>query len=148
MKINALGFAFLPLLASCNNNNKSTLTKNFIHAGPGYSKSVAVSDCSVKTIYVSGLTGEGENLEAQTRFAFENVKTELESAGVSYKDILKMNTYMVNYKQEYIDLFRKIRKEILGERDMPARTIVGVSTLVDSKKLIEMEAIAVITIIK
>ena len=148
MKKHAVGYLFLLLFTSCSNKLQSTLTKEFIHAGPGYSKAVTVSTGRVKTIYVAGLTGEGNDLEAQTRSAFENIKTELESAGASYKDIVKMNTYIVNYKPEYIGLFRKIRKEILGEKDMPASTIVGVSALADNNKLIEIEAIAVITIVK
>ena len=96
------------------------------------------------TIYIAGLTGDGTDLETQTRSTFQNIITELEATGATLKDVIKMNTYIVNYKTSDIEVFRKVRKEIMGEMDMPASTVVGVQALAASNKLIEIEAIAVI----
>ncbi len=142
------GFGIILLLNGCNNKIHSHIQKEFLHAGPGYSKAVVISNGNTKTIYVAGLTGDGEDFEAQTRATFNNIKTELESAGATFKDVVKMNTYIVNYKPELIDIFRRIRKEIMGEKEMPASTVVGVPALAAKDKMIEIEAIAIIEIKK
>lgn len=133
------------MFSSCSTALRSGVTKQFIHAGPGYSKAVVITSGHVKTIYVAGLTGDGKDLSEQTRSTFLNIKTELEACGASLKDIVKMNTYIVDYAPSYIDQFRAIRKEILGEKEMPASTVIGVSALAAKDKVIEIEAIAVIS---
>jgi enamine deaminase RidA (YjgF/YER057c/UK114 family) len=148
MKKQFIGLLFLLILVSCNSKLQIGLTKEFIHPGPGYSKAVIVTNGNVKTIYVAGLTGDGNDLEAQTRSAFANIKTELEAAGAAFKDIVKTNTYIVNSNPEKVALFRSIRKETLGEKEMPASTLLGVPVLASPDKLIEIEVIAVFQIIK
>ncbi len=148
MKRQYIVLVFTLIFSSCATKFHGITTKQFIHAGPGYSKVVAVISNNIKTIYIAGLTGDGDNLETQTRAVFANIKTELEAAGATLKDVVKMNTYIVNYQPENIEVFRKVRKEILGETDMPASTIVGVQALAASNKIIEIEAIAVIQINK
>ena len=150
MKINnntiPLWILAITLFSACANKITNTATKEFIHGNGHFSKAVTVSANNVKTIYISGLTGDGDNLEAQTRSTFANIKIELEAAGASLKDIVKINTYIVNYKPEDIEVFRKVRKEILGEKDMPASTVVGVQALAVTDKTIEIEVIAVLNI--
>ncbi|MCX6210742.1 MAG: RidA family protein [Bacteroidetes bacterium] len=136
------------LLSSCSNKVQTHIQKEFLHAGPGYSRAVVITNGNTKTIYVAGLTGDGEDFETQTRATFNNIKTELEGAGATLKDVVKMNTYIVNYKPELIDIFRKVRKEIMGEKEMPASTVVGVPALAAKDKMIEIEAIAIIEINK
>ena len=135
-------------LSSCNNKLQSNFSKKFQHAGPGYSKAVVVTNGNTKTIYVAGLTGDGEDFETQARATFNNIKIELEDAGATLKDVVKMNTYIVNYKPELVDIFRKVRKEIMGEKEMPSSTVVGVPALAAKDKMIEIEAIAIIEINK
>jgi 2-iminobutanoate/2-iminopropanoate deaminase len=144
MKKLLAGFITIFFLHACNKQAQQNLTKQFFHPGPGYSKAVAVTNGNTSTIYIAGLTGDGKNLEEQTRATFLNIKTELEAAGASFKDVVKMNTYIVNYKPDDIKIFRAVRKELLGEVNMPASTVVGVQSLVGTDKLIEIEAIAVI----
>ncbi|MFC4231374.1 RidA family protein [Parasediminibacterium paludis] len=136
------------IMSSCNHKVVMAVSKTFIHPGSGYSKAVVVISNDVKTIYIAGLTGDGNDLEAQTKATFANIKIELEAAGAGLKDIVKMNTYIVNYQSDDIEIFRKIRKEILGESNMPASTVVGVQALAAKGKLIEIDAIAVININK
>ena len=136
------------LLSACSKKIQTHMQKEFLHAGPGYSKAVVITNGNIKTVYVAGLTGEGEDFETQTRATFNNIKTELEGAGATLKDVVKMNTYIVNYKPELIDIFRRVRKEIMGEKEMPASTVVGVPALAAKDKMIEIEAIAIIEINK
>ena len=137
-------FTFCISIIGCVSKISNTVAKQFIHAGPGYSKAVVVTTGKTVTIYIAGLTGDGADLEMQTRSTFQNIITELEAAGATLKDVVKMNTYIVNYKTPDIEIFRKVRKEIMGEKDMPASTVVGVQALAVANKLIEIEAIAVI----
>jgi enamine deaminase RidA (YjgF/YER057c/UK114 family) len=136
------------LMSACSNKIQTHIQKEYLHAGAGYSKAVVITNGNTKTIYVAGLTGDGEDFEAQTRATFNNIKTELEGAGATLKDVVKINTYIVNYKPELIDIFRKVRKEIMGEKEMPASTVVGVPALAAKDKMIEIEAIAIIEINK
>ena len=135
---------FCTSIIGCVSKISNTVAKQFIHAGPGYSKAVVVTTGKTVTIYIAGLTGDGTDLETQTRSTFQNIITELEATGATLKDVIKMNTYIVNYKTSDIEVFRKVRKEIMGEMDMPASTVVGVQALAAANKLIEIEAIAVI----
>ncbi len=133
-------------IGSCTDNqqSKNFLQKEFINPGSGYSQVVSVASNNIKTLYVSGQIGAGDNLETQMRSALENLKVQLESSGATYSDIVKMNTYIVDYKPEYLDIFRDVRKEIMGDKDMPASTLVGVQSLATDEWLIEIEAIAIV----
>ncbi len=146
MKYLFTGVIILINTVSCNYKMQNITRKDFIDAVPGYSKAVVVRSASMKTIYVAGLTGDGNDLESQTRAAFNNIKTELEAVGASMKDVVKMNTYIVNYQPENIEIFRKVRKEIMGETNMPASTVVGVQALAAKNKLIEIEAVAIVNV--
>ncbi|MDI9364119.1 MAG: Rid family hydrolase [Flavobacterium sp.] len=95
-----------------------TASTLFIHAGLGYSNALLVLSSGVKTIYIAGLTGNGSNLEVQTKATFANIKAVFEAASASLKDIVKMNTYIVNYQPENIEVFRKVGKKILDETNM------------------------------
>ena len=149
MKIlNILLPCLLVLLIACENSSTQnhTFKKEFINPGPGYTQVVAVTTDNVKTIYISGQIGEGIGLDAQMRSALDNLKKQLTAAGATYKDLIKMNTYIVDYQPEQLDTFRNIRKEIMGDSDMPASTLVGVQSLAKSDWLIEIEAVAVVPV--
>jgi enamine deaminase RidA (YjgF/YER057c/UK114 family) len=120
------------------------IEKEYINPGPGYTQVVIATANGVKTIYVSGQVGEGKNLEEQTRSALLNVKKQLGQAGASFADVVKMNWYIVKYEENDLDIFRGVRKEIMGETNMPASTLVGVYSLFRKEYLIEIEAIAVV----
>ncbi len=100
------------------------------------------------TIYVSGqiaydangnLVGEGD-MRAQTRQVFNNIRSVLESAGSSLKDIVKINTYITD-GSKFMDMIA-VRSEIFGD-DPPASTAVVVAGLAFPALLIEVEAIAI-----
>ena len=124
--------------------NEVELTKTYIDPAQGYSQAVAVEANGIKTIYISGQVGSGENFEAQFRDALGKLFTTLENSGATFKDVTKYNTYIVNYQPEYLDTFRRVRKELLGDTNMPASTLVGVQALGLPKWGVEIEATAVV----
>ena len=119
------------------------LQREYINPASGYSNAVAVTNGNVKTLYVAGQVGSGETLEAQIRSSFEGVLKQLADGGATFKDVVKMNTYIVNYRQADLELFRRIRKEMFGEEEMPANTLVGVTSLVTDEIKVEMDAVAI-----
>ncbi len=118
--------------------------KAYIDTHNGYSEAVVVESAGVRTLYISGQVGEGADLEAQMRSALARLMKLLGDQGASMADVVKMNTYIVDYGPESLQVFRGVRKELMGEADMPASTLVGVAALAMPEWLIEIEAVAVV----
>lgn len=117
---------------------------------PAYSH-VAVASGS-RTIYIAGqvsidekgaVVGAGD-LGAQTEQVMRNMGKCLEAAGASFEHVVKITTYVVNYKPELRAAIGKARTPFFGDRPPPASTLVGVSALAAPEWLIEIEAIAVV----
>ena len=121
------------------------MIKNHIHTNEGFSQVVIVETETTKTLHISGQIGEGNNLESQTIATFKNLETLLKECNSSFEDVVKMNTYIVNFNPETdLPIFRKVRKEFLGNDNYPASTLVGVTVLGNRNWLIEIDAVAVI----
>ncbi len=121
------------------------IQKEYIDPSEGFSQTVIVKTGNYKTLYISGQIGSGTDLESQTLTTFKNLETQLYQANATFKDVVKMNTYIVNFQPETdLPIFRKVRKEFLGTENYPASTLVGVESLGRNEWLIEIEAIAVI----
>jgi enamine deaminase RidA (YjgF/YER057c/UK114 family) len=120
------------------------IEKTYVDTHNGYSEAVIINAAGQKTIYISGQIGEGPDLESQMRDALSKMERLLRGAGAGMDDIVKMNTYIVDYGPESLQVFRGVRKELLGDSDMPASTLVGVQSLALSEWLIEIEAVAVV----
>lgn len=121
-----------------------TLEKTYIDTHNGYSEAVVVESAGVRTVYISGQIGEGADLEAQMRSALARLMKLLGDQGASMADVVKMNTYIVDYGPESLQVFRGVRQELMGQTDMPASTLVGVEALAMPEWLIEIEAVAVV----
>nr|WP_314839605.1 RidA family protein [uncultured Flavobacterium sp.] len=121
------------------------IQKEYIDLSEGFSQTVLVKTGDFKTLYISGQIGIGDTLEAQVIATFQNLEQQLRKCNATFKDVVKMNTYIVNFNPETdLPIFRKIRNEFLGNENYPASTLVGVSVLGNKDWLIEIEAIAVI----
>jgi enamine deaminase RidA (YjgF/YER057c/UK114 family) len=105
-----------------------------------------------KTIFLSGqvsvnergeVIGKGD-LQAQTRRTFENLKIGLAAVGATFRDVVKMNIYVVGLKPEQVPMLRAVRSQYIAADQPPASTLVGVAALVGADWLIEIEAIAVV----
>src|SRR5262245_63882348 len=112
-----------------------------------------VTSTGGKTIHVSGqvavdergqVFGKGD-LKAQTERTFANLEVALKAAGASFRDVVKMNLYVVGLKPEQVPLIREVRARYVNRENPPASTLVGVSALVGADWLIEIEVVAVVT---
>jgi len=117
---------------------------------PAYSH-VAVAS-GARTVYIAGqvamdsqgnLVGAGD-LSAQTEQVMRNLGTALAAAGAGFADVVKITTYVVDYKPEMRAAIGKARTPFFAGREPPASTLVGVSALAAPGWLIEIEAIAVV----
>jgi enamine deaminase RidA (YjgF/YER057c/UK114 family) len=100
------------------------------------------------TIFIAGQVGidpQGkiaDGLRAQTVQVYENLKTALAAAGATFDHVLKVTTYVVNYKLEDRAILVEVRSRYLNAEHPPASTLVGVQALARPEFLIEIEAIA------
>lgn len=123
--------------------------KEYLHPNEGFSQVVTIATETTKTLYISGQIGIGADLEAQTIATFQNLENLLKECDSGFQDVVKMTTYIVNFNPEVdLPIFRKIRKQFLGNENYPASTLVGVTVLGNRDWLIEIEATAVIAIKK
>jgi enamine deaminase RidA (YjgF/YER057c/UK114 family) len=117
---------------------------------PAYSHVVVAS--GTRTIYTAGqvaidehgaLIGAGD-LAAQTAQAMRNVGLALAAAGATYANIVKITTYVVDYRPEHRTVIGQARAPFFAGGAPPASTLVGVSALALPEWLVEIEAVAVV----
>ena len=85
----------------------------------------------------------GDDIVSQTRQVFENLKAALAASGASFKDVVKLTSFLVDMSQ--LEKYRDVRSEYLkGLPDPPTSTTVAVPRLVREDYLLEVEAIAVL----
>jgi enamine deaminase RidA (YjgF/YER057c/UK114 family) len=80
-----------------------------------------------------------ETFESQVALVFENLGAVLASAGMTPKDLVKVNVYLL--RPEDIPALRAARDKFQGDA-RPASTLVVVSRLVRPEWLVEIEAVA------
>ena len=112
---------------------------------PGYSHVVEVTGPG-RTIYVAGQVGADRDLKippdarAQMVLAFENLKAALAEVGATFKDVVKINSYLLNIAD--LKHFREVRDMYINTAAPPASTLVVVSRLAIDGLLFEIEAVA------
>jgi enamine deaminase RidA (YjgF/YER057c/UK114 family) len=128
-------------------------TANFInpqamHRPTGYTHVVEVT--AGRPIYIAGqvafdragaLVGP-DDIRAQTRQVFDNLRVALQSVGASFEQVVKLNYYLVDASQ--LPAVREVRDEYVNTAQPPASTAVEVRRLVRDDLLIEVEAVAII----
>ena len=114
--------------------------------------SQVVAATGTRTIHTAGqvsidergaLVG-GNDLAAQTEQVMRNVGLALAAAGADFSHVVKITTYVVNYKPEHRAIIGKARAPFFAGGAPPASTLVGVSALALPEWLVEIEAIAVV----
>jgi reactive intermediate/imine deaminase len=114
-----------------------------VHPARGYSHAVKVGN----TVYVAGqiafdkdgnVVGKGD-IRAQAEQVFRNLQAVLAAAGASFKDVVKINTYLT--RAQDIPAVREVRSKYLAT-EPPASTLVVISALALPDLLIEVEAVA------
>lgn len=119
--------------------------KKYLHSREGFSQVVSIETRETITLHISGQIGDGKDLESQTIDTFKNLEALLKQCNASFEDVVKMNTYIVNFNPEIdLPIFRKVRNDFLGATNYPASTLVGVTILGNRNWLIEIEAIVII----
>lgn len=115
-----------------------------VHPTTGYSHAVRAGH----TLYVSGqVPRDVENrivdgdVDAQVRQVFANLQAVLEAAGGSFRNVVKMTTYLTD--REDFETWRRVRSEFVGE-PYPASTLVVVEALSHPEYVVEIEVVAVL----
>jgi enamine deaminase RidA (YjgF/YER057c/UK114 family) len=126
-------------------SNPKTLAKP-----PGYTYVVEATGPN-RLIFIAGqlgldldnrLVGGPGDFRAQATKAFENLKAALADAGASFKNVVKINNYLVD--MSHLSIYREVRDSFLNMKAPPASTLVAISTLARPGALFEIEAIAVL----
>ncbi len=86
----------------------------------------------------------GMDLGKQMRKALENVGHALEAAGASPADVVRIMTFVVDYRPEYAAVLGQAMAEFFGADNLPAATLVGVQALAMPEFLVEVQATAVV----
>ena len=116
----------------------------------GFSQVVIAS--GKKMVFVSGQTAwdarknivGGDSVLEQARQALRNLKTAIEAAGGTLKDIVALRIYVVDYQAESGTAVGTVLREFFSQENPPASTWIGVSALAVPEFLIEIEATAVL----
>ncbi|MFN3659252.1 MAG: RidA family protein [Pseudolabrys sp.] len=117
---------------------------------PGYTYVVETTGPG-RTVYLAGqlgldldnkLVGAPGDFRAQCVKAFENLGLALAAVGAGFRDLVKINNYLVG--MENIGTFREVRDQFLNMAAPPASTTVAIPQLARPGALFEIEGIAVL----
>jgi enamine deaminase RidA (YjgF/YER057c/UK114 family) len=121
--------------------NPTTLAKP-----PGYTAVVETTGPG-RTIYVAGqlgvdlqnnlVGGPGGNFRGQCEAAFKNLGLALAAVGAGFKDVVKINNYLVDMTN--VADFRAVRDTYVNTKAPPASTTVAISQLARPGALFEVE---------
>jgi reactive intermediate/imine deaminase len=125
-------------------------TSKIADPGTHYSQAIAVPSKGVM-VFVSGMTARRSDgtiagigdIEEQTRQVCENIKCTLEAAGGSMDDVCRVDVYLRNIGDR--ERVNKVRRQFFRSPP-PASTLVEVSKLASPEFLVEISAIAVISV--
>ena len=116
-----------------------------------YGLSHAVVAEGGRTIYLSGQVGwneksesVGPDLASQLAQAHENLRRVLAAAGGTVADIVRLNTYVANYRPEEGEVVNAANKALFGDHMPASATLMGVQALYAPEVRCEVEATAVI----
>lgn len=128
------------------NFSAELLSPNSMHKPVGYSHVAKVNGS--KLVFIAGqvaldatgnVVGPGD-FRAQTERVFENLKLAVEAAGGSFKNIIKLNIYVLDRSQ--LREYREVRDRYIDVEHPPLSTAVQVAALFRPEFLIEIEAVA------
>jgi len=123
--------------------NPSTMPKSV-----GYSQLATVSGGTI--VFVAGqvaLDRSGnvvghDDFRVQVQQVFENLKAAIEAAGGTFSDVVKLNTYVLDFSD--LQAFRDVRDLYIDISQPPVSTAVQVARLFRPEFLVEVEAIAMV----
>lgn len=83
----------------------------------------------------------GDDVVAQARCVFENMRAVLKAGGCTFADVVKVTVYLTEIADR--PLVNPVRQEVFGDT-RPASTLVEVSALVIPGARIEVDAVALV----
>lgn len=130
--------------------SKETINPETLYGSTQYGFSHAVKSSRGTTIHCAGQVAwdkdynvvGGNDIGAQTRQALANLKEVLAAAGAGIEDIVRLRTYVVNHKPEYLEPIGMALGEFYGDITPAANTWIGVQSLAMPEFLVEIEATA------
>ncbi len=99
-----------------------------------------------RLLYVSGQIGLdakgklGATIEKQCELTWKNIGQILKSAGMTYRDIVKITAFITDPR--YMTAYREARGRVLPDAPYPASTLVVVSALAEPDMKVEVEVVA------
>jgi 2-iminobutanoate/2-iminopropanoate deaminase len=112
-------------------------------AAGGYSQAIEIRQ-GRRLLFISGQIpvaadgGMPADFRSQCRLAWANVLAQLEAAGMSVANLVKVTTFLSS--REHALPNREVRQEVLGGH-APALTVI-IAGIFDEKWLLEIEAVA------
>jgi len=127
-------------------NNVTFLSPKSMHEPRGYSHAAKVGPGIV--LFVAGqvaLDGNGDlvgsgDLRAQSQQIFANLQAAVEAAGGKFRDVVKLNVYIVDVSK--LADYRAVRDRYIDVDNPPTSTVVQVAALFRPEFMIEIEAVA------
>jgi len=117
-------------------------------AGPfGHYDHGVESDLPGRLLHISGQTGVAgdesvpRDIAAQTALVWQNICAVLDAAGMTPRDIVKTNSYIMD--RAHVPVLAQMRKRFLGEDHKAASTTLLVAGLVRPEWLVEIDAVAI-----
>lgn len=83
----------------------------------------------------------GDDVAAQTRQVFENMRAVLEAAGCGFEDVVKVTVFLTNIDDRAT--INPVRQEVFGDT-RPASTLVEVPRLAVDGAKVEIECVALV----
>src|SRR5215470_20405313 len=114
---------------------------------PGYSH-VVEATAPGRIVYIAGQLGvdrEGKvvgDFRQQAIQTFENLKAALAAVGADFRQVVKLNNYLVDVGD--LPAFREVRDSYLPAGDRPASTTIAISGLARPGARLEIEAVAML----
>ncbi len=99
-----------------------------------------------RVLFVSGQVGVDSRgklqagIEKQCAQAWKNVGQVLKSAGMGFRDVVKVTVFLTDSR--FIGPYRESRDKVIAAAPYPASTLLIVQGLADPGMLVEIEAVA------
>ena len=122
------------------------LSPKSMHQPRGYSHAAKIRSGTL--LFIAGqvaldpsgkLVGTGD-FRAQAQQTFENLRAAVEAAGGGFRDIFKLNVYLVDVAR--LADYREVRDRYIDVNHPPTSTAIQVAALFRPDFLIEVEAVA------
>jgi enamine deaminase RidA (YjgF/YER057c/UK114 family) len=122
-----------------------------LYAGAPYAyASIAPPGSLIFTAGACPLDGNGhvvgaDDIQAQASLAMANLGSALAASGATLRDVLKTTVFVASSRQADLVTAWEVIRAAFGDHDAPS-TLLGVSVLGYPDQLVEIEAVAAITV--